>query len=178
MRAPRLWCNKNNCCRAIGTIRFRYRFVRSGPERSAMRLAKVLIAAFSSIVLIGCPPNAENNRAGGNTGEILIGEYGSLTGSEATFGQETHNAIMVAIDEINAAGGVNGRRLRVFTEDTQSKAEEAPTAVTKLITQNNVVAVLGEVASSSSIAAAPVCQTNRIPMISPSSTNRAVTEKG
>ena len=133
-----------------------------------------LIVAFVSVLLAGCPP-PETNPAGG---EILVGEYGSLTGTEATFGQETHNAIMIAMDEVNAAGGVNGRKIRVITEDTQSKAEEAATAVTKLITQNAVVAILGEVASSSSIAAAPVCQNNKVPMISPSSTNPAVTEKG
>jgi branched-chain amino acid transport system substrate-binding protein len=85
---------------------------------------------------------------------------------------------MLAIDEVNSAGGINGRKIRVLTEDDQSKAEEAANAVTKLISQNNVVAVLGEVASSSSIAAAPICQSNKVPMITPSSTNPTVTEKG
>jgi branched-chain amino acid transport system substrate-binding protein len=66
----------------------------------------------------------------------------------------------------------------VITEDDQSKAEEAANAVTKLISQNQVVAVLGEVASSSSLAAAPICQANKVPMITPSSTNPAVTQKG
>ena len=141
-----------------------------------------LAVALLSVLFIACPPKPESNGAQGGgaatTGEILIGEYGSLTGSEASFGQETHNAIMMAIDEVNAAGGVNGRKIRILTEDDQSKAEEAANAVTKLITQNNVVAVLGEVASSSSLAAAPICQANRVPMITPSSTNPAVTEKG
>ncbi|MDQ3282739.1 MAG: ABC transporter substrate-binding protein, partial [Acidobacteriota bacterium] len=90
----------------------------------------------------------------------------------------THNGIMLAMDEVNAGGGVNGRKIRVLTEDDQSKAEEAANAVTKLISQNNVVAVLGEVASSNSLAAAPICQSNKVPMITPSSTNPTVTEKG
>ena len=109
----------------------------------------ILVATFS-LLLMGCPPKSETGGAGGGGGEILVGEYGSLTGSEATFGQSTHNGIMMAVDEVNAAGGVNGRRIKVLTEDDQSKAEEAANAVTKLISQNNVVAVLGEVASSNS----------------------------
>lgn len=141
----------------------------------------VLATAMLSLVLFGCPPKTgETTTAGtgGAEGEIVVGEYGSLTGSEATFGQSTHNGIMLAVDEINGAGGVNSRKIRVLTEDDQSKAEEAANAVTKLISQNNVVAVLGEVASSNSLAAAPICQSNKVPMITPSSTNPTVTEKG
>jgi branched-chain amino acid transport system substrate-binding protein len=110
--------------------------------------------------------------------EIVIGEYGSMTGSEATFGQSTHNGIMLAVDEINARGGIQGRTIRVVSEDTQSKPEEAANAVTKLIAQDQVVAVLGEVASSNSLAAAPVCQANGVPMITPSSTHPSVTRTG
>jgi branched-chain amino acid transport system substrate-binding protein len=138
--------------------------------------------ATLSLTLAGCPPKGETGSgtaaAGNGGGEILVGEYGSLTGSEATFGTSTHNGIMMAIDEINGAGGINGRKIKVVTEDDQSKAEEAANAVTKLISENNVVAVLGEVASSSSIAAAPICQQNKVPMITPSSTNPEVTKKG
>lgn len=139
----------------------------------------VLTTAMLSIVLIGCPPKSESGGAATTTeGEIVIGEYGSLTGAQATFGQSTHNGIMLAMDEVNSGGGVNGRKIRVITEDDQSKAEEAANAVTKLISQNSVVAVLGEVASSNSLAAAPICQANKVPMITPSSTNPSVTEKG
>lgn len=141
----------------------------------------ILATALLSLAFIGCPPPTESNGSGasdGGAGEIVIGEYGSLTGGQATFGQSTHNGIMLAVDEINAAGGVNNRKLRIITEDDQSKAEEAANAVTKLISQNNVVAVLGEVASTSSLAAAPICQANKVPMITPSSTNERVTEVG
>ena len=138
----------------------------------------VLTTAILSLVLIGCPPKAENAGPNSTEGEIVVGEFGSLTGSEATFGQSTHNGIMLAMDEVNAAGGVNGRKIRVITEDDQSKAEEAANAVTKLISQNNVISVLGEVASSNSLAAAPICQSNKVPMITPSSTNERVTQVG
>ena len=140
----------------------------------------VLTTAILSLVLFGCPPKTGETTTAATTteGEIVVGEYGSLTGAEATFGQSTHNGIMLAIDELNGAGGVNGRKFRVITEDDQSKSEEAANAVTKLISQNSVIAVLGEVASSSSLAAAPICQSNKVPMITPSSTNEKVTQVG
>jgi branched-chain amino acid transport system substrate-binding protein len=136
--------------------------------------------AVLSFGLLGCPPKegTGNTSTGGAGGDILVGEYGSMTGGQATFGQSTHNGIMMAADEVNAAGGINGRKVKILSEDDQSKQEEAANAVTKLISQNNVVAVLGEVASSASIAAAPICQSNKVPMITPSSTNDEVTRKG
>jgi branched-chain amino acid transport system substrate-binding protein len=109
---------------------------------------------------------------------ILIGEYGSLTGGTATFGQSTHQGIVLATEEVNAAGGLLGKKVKVITEDDQSRPEEAKTAVLKLIKQNGVVAVLGEVASSRSLAAAPECQKSKVPMISSASTNPKVTEVG
>src|SRR4051794_9635097 len=153
---------------------------------SLMKKKSIVVPiAILSLALFGCPPKgseqtgtaaSSSSSAGG--GEILVGEYGSLTGPQATFGQSTHNGIMMAVDEVNAAGGVNGRKIKVLTEDDQSKQEEAANAVTKLISQQNVVAILGEVASSASIAAAPICQSNKVPMITPSSTNDEVTRKG
>ena len=129
---------------------------------------------------------ASCNGAGGSSSgtgdaaaeEILIGEYGSLTGEDATFGTSTKNGIDIAVDEINAAAGLLGKKVRVIVEDDQGKAEEANIVVTKLITKDKVVAVLGEVASSRSLAAAPVAQQYSVPMISPSSTNVEVTRKG
>jgi len=84
----------------------------------------------------------------------------------------------MAVEETNSAGGIDGKKINLLTEDTQSKPEEAATAVTKLISRDNVVAVIGEVSSSRSLAAAPICQANHIPMVSPSSTNPEVTKKG
>lgn len=139
-------------------------------------LAALLVSTLA-LVLFGCPPGETGSGAAG-TGDILVGEYGSLTGGTATFGQSTHQGIQMAVDEINAAGGIKGRKIKLFTEDDQSKPEEAANAVTKLISQNNVVAIIGEVASSRSLAAAPICQSNKVPMISPSSTNPKVTQVG
>jgi branched-chain amino acid transport system substrate-binding protein len=153
----------------------------NGMDKKPMKKTwMILTTAILSAVLFGCPPKTSEtaSTAAATEGEIVIGEYGSMTGGQATFGVSTHNGIMLAVDEINSAGGVNGRKIRVVSEDDQSKAEEAANAVTKLINQNNVVAIIGEVASSSSLAAAPICQSNKVPMITPSSTNDGVTKKG
>ncbi len=111
-------------------------------------------------------------------GDILIGEVGSLTGSEATFGLVTRDGIDLAVREANATGGVHGRQLRVRVYDNQGKSEESAAAITKLINQDRVVAVLGEVSSSRSIAMAPIAQRHRVPMIASSATNPKVTQVG
>ncbi|MBI4925010.1 MAG: ABC transporter substrate-binding protein, partial [Bdellovibrio sp.] len=113
-----------------------------------------------------------------DSNEILIGEVGSLTGNEATFGTSTHNGIDLAFREVNKKGGVNGRMLKLLTLDDQGKPEEAALAVKKLITQTKVTAVLGEVASSRSLAMAPIAQRYKVTMLSPSSTNPKVTQLG
>jgi branched-chain amino acid transport system substrate-binding protein len=145
--------------------------------RGAVTAAAVTI----SLLLAGCNKPA-GDAAGGAAGApaetIKIGEFASLTGKDATFGISSHEGTLMAIEEINAAGGVLGKKLELLTEDNQCKAGETATVVNKLIARDNVVAMLGEVASSRSLEAAPICQANKIPMISPSSTNPKVTETG
>lgn len=109
---------------------------------------------------------------------IRVGEVASLTGKEAAFGQSSHKGTLLAIEEINAAGGVLDKKLELITEDNQSKTGESATAAKKLVSRNKVIALLGEVASSRSLEMAPVAQASKIPMISPSSTNPKVTEIG
>lgn len=128
-------------------------------------------------------PGAGNGATGSNAGaaagdDLVIGHYASMTGSEATFGVSTDNGIKLAIEERNAAGGVKGKKIKLITYDNQGKAQESVTAVTRLIQQDKVLAVLGEVASSRSLAGGPVCQRLGVPMISPSSTNPDVTAVG
>lgn len=112
------------------------------------------------------------------TDEILIGEYGSLSGNDATFGTSTNKGIKLAFDEINAQGGIKGKKIKLITYDNESDAGKSAGVVTRLITQDNVLAVLGEVASSRTKAAAPIAQENKIPMITPSSTNTEITKIG
>ncbi len=134
----------------------------------------LLLTAFVVGVVVLMPGCGKKT----NDTEILIGEYSSLTGTAATFGTSTHNGLMIAVEEINASGGILGKKVKLLTEDTQSKAEEAATAVTKLINRDGVKALIGEVASGRSLAAAPIAQSNSIPMVSPASTNPKVTQQG
>jgi len=126
---------------------------------------------------------AGTSSAGTTAGPVIkIGHYGSLTGSKATFGKSTENGIKLAVEEVNALGGVmvggQKHKIELISDDTEGKPEKAGTVVTKLITKNKVVAVLGEVASSISLNGAPVCQEYGVPMITPSSTNPDVTKVG
>jgi branched-chain amino acid transport system substrate-binding protein len=103
---------------------------------------------------------------------------GSLTGAQAAFGISTRNGIDLAVEEANEAGGVQGKKLAVRVYDDQSKPEEAASAVTRLLTQDKVKLILGEVASSNSLAMAPKAQAAKVPMITPSSTAESVTQVG
>jgi len=107
--------------------------------------------------------------------EIKVGEFASMTGGTATFGVSSHNGTALAIDELNAVGGLLGKKINLITEDDQSKAGQPATIVRKLISEDKVIAILGEVASSKSLEAAPIAQENHVPMISPASTNPKVT---
>ena len=122
--------------------------------------------------------NGSGTNATDGGGEIVVGYYGDLTGRTASFGQSTKNGVEMAVDEINKAGGVMGRPVRVIVEDDQGEPNKAATVVSKLVNQDKVHAVLGEVASSNSLAAAPKAQEAGVPMISPSSTNPNVTQVG
>lgn len=133
----------------------------------------LLIGTLLSLAVLGCKKSATTSGD-----EILVGQYGSMTGSEATFGISTDKGVKMAIDEKNAAGGVKGKKIKLITYDNQGKSEEAASVVKKLITQDNVLAVIGEVASTRTLFAGPVAQQFKVPMITPSSTNPKVTQVG
>lgn len=133
-------------------------------------LSLVVIITGLFFTFYGC------NKGGGD--EILIGEFGSLSGSEATFGISSTNGLKLAVEEMNHSGGLLNKKIKLITYDDQGKPSEAQTVVQRLIKNDNVVAVIGEVASSRSKAGAPICQQNKIPMITPASTNPEVTAIG
>ncbi|NOS86453.1 MAG: ABC transporter substrate-binding protein [Ignavibacteria bacterium] len=130
----------------------------------------IALTAIAVFTISGC------NKGSGD--EILIGEYGSLTGPNATFGISSTNGLKLAVEELNNAGGLLNKKVKLITYDDQGKPSEAQTVVQRLIKNDNVVAVIGEVASSNSKAGAPICQQNKIPMITPASTNPEVTAIG
>lgn len=109
---------------------------------------------------------------------IRIGLYAAMTGNVATLGQGVRQGIEMKFNEANSAGGVNGKKIVLFVEDDRGNPEEAQSAAAKLISKNRVAAVLGAITSGGSLAGGPICQSNRIPMITPGATNPRVTQIG
>lgn len=152
------------------------------PPRTGRTLALLLALAVAA----GCErkaaapaaPAAPTPSAASTTGPLLVGTVGSLTGAEAHFGLETVNGVQLAIEEANAAGGIQGRIVALRSYDSQGRPEEAANAMTRLATQDRVLFVVGENASTNTLAMAPVGARSEVPLISPSSTNPRVTSEG
>jgi branched-chain amino acid transport system substrate-binding protein len=139
------------------------------------------LCAAAMMLACGCRKPSDAGTSGGSASgatEVVIGHYASMTGSTAHFGQDTDRGVRLAIDEANAKGGVLGKKIRVVTLDTRGDSAEAANAVTRLIDVEHATSLLGEVASSLSLAGGRVAQRSKIPMISPTSTNPKVTEVG
>jgi branched-chain amino acid transport system substrate-binding protein len=134
---------------------------------------KKLLFGFITVITVSAIMFSSCGKQGGD--KILIGEYGSLTGTEATFGISSSNGLKLAIEEVNKSGGLLNKQIELITYDDQGKPSEAATVVQKLVNKDRVVAIVGEVASSRSKAGAQICQTSKIPMVSPASTNPEVT---
>ena len=135
------------------------------------RLTPALGLTALFFTLNGCankPSPSDSSSAGGGgatASAIVVGEFGSMTGGQATFGTSTDNGIKLAVAQVNKAGGIDGHPLDVHLQDDEGKPDEALTVVKRLITEDKAVAILGEVASKNSIAAAPFCNSNKVPMI-------------
>ncbi len=139
--------------------------------------AKLLLCVFAAS--LGCKKEQGSGMVGKDAkGPIVIGEVGSMTGTEATFGTSSDRGIQLAVTETNAAGGIKGRQVQIIALDDEGKPEEAATAATRLIASEHVTALLGEVASTRSLFMAPKAQAAKVPMVSPSSTNEKVTAVG
>lgn len=149
--------------------------------RVRQKMAAALVTLLGVGLLAGCgsgnssQPNAseKNSNAGGEV--IKVGANFELTGGIATFGNSSVNGIKMALEEFNQAGGLNGKKVELVIADNKSDAAEATNAMTKLATQDKVVAVLGPVASSNVLAAEPVATQNQIPLVTSSATNPKVT---
>lgn len=141
---------------------------------TTLRTTLAIAALATALLLNGCGKSGDQGAAA----TVKVGEFASLTGKEAAFGQSSHKGTLLAIEQLNAAGGVLGKQIEFLYEDNRSTPGESATIAKKLITRDKVIALLGEVASGRSLEAAPIAQANNIPMISPSSTNPKVTATG
>jgi branched-chain amino acid transport system substrate-binding protein len=136
------------------------------------RSSILVVLAILALVLAGCAQ-------GGGAQTIKVGGIGELTGDIPAVGASFKNAAEMAVKEINDAGGleVGGKKYQVelFIEDNAGKADQSASAAQKLITQQNVVAIIGPNASRYAIPASEIAESSKVVLISPWSTNPKTT---
>ncbi len=135
-----------------------------------VHLLAIIIGIFAFLTLTSHSSAAD--------GVIRLGVLAPLTGTIATFGQEQLNATKMAVDAINAAGGILGKKIQIFVQDDENKPDQAAAATQKLINDNQVSVIIGGMSSSCTMAAAPIAQRAGVIMISPWSTNPKATAAG
>lgn len=136
-------------------------------------LSMVLAAALLTVPLAGC-----GNTPGGSGDEIVIGGLAPLTGSVAQYGVAVDNAVKMAVDDINAKGGLLGKRIKYISYDEKGDPTEATNAYTRLVDQDKIVALIGDVTSAPCEAVAQQAARDKLPMITPSGTSEAITTYG
>lgn len=129
----------------------------------------LLLGAVCTLALSAC--------SSGNS-TIRLGYIGPLTGDAASYGVDTLNGVRIAVDEVNAAGGMNGRQVELRAEDGRCNGADATSAAQKLINVDKVVAIIGGQCSSETLAIAPVAEAAKIVVISPVSSSPDVTKAG
>jgi len=137
----------------------------------------VLTAVFL-IVAMGTLAGCTSKGTGTTGSEVKIGEFGPLTGDAATDGTDAKNGATLAVEQINAAGGVLGSKLTLVAMDDQALAPEAMTVVQKLLEQEKVVALLSGSYSTPTLTVSPVVQAAKTPEIVEYATNADITKGG
>ena len=137
------------------------------------RVSKVLTALVLGSVLAGLAAGCGGGEKKADT--IKVGANLEMTGGSASYGISSKNAIELAFKEINEKGGINGKQLELVVADNKSEAAEATNAMQKLVSQDNVVAVIGPNLSSSVIAASAINNSAKVLDIAPMATNPYVT---
>lgn len=147
-------------------------------SRFTKHLRNILISLFLFTVLALTSSCASTQNTASDHATVNIGFFGDLTGPTFNFGLSAKNGVLMAADEINQAGGINGRQIDIVIEDDKGSPEEAAQVTGKLIDRYQVIAIIGAGASGNSLASAPKAQSAHVPLIAPSSTNPAVTQVG
>ena len=139
--------------------------------RKSVVLMVVLLTMVSLLAGCGAPDKADEQ-------VIKIGANMDLSGGGSTFGTSVLNGVKMAVEEVNAAGGINGKQIKLFVEDNKTEPAEAANTTKKLIEQDQVDLIIGAVTSGCTLSSAPIAQASGVPMITPTSTNPQVTETG
>jgi len=141
--------------------------------KKAMSFALVLALIIASFAGCGGGSNGADEEA-----PIMIGSIQPISGAVSAYGTQSRDAIVMAVDEINANGGVLGRPLEVIVEDDEANPEKTKNAFTKLVTKDGVIGIIGALTSKCSLAITSDAQARQIIMITHSSTNDTVTDAG
>jgi len=137
-------------------------------------MKRLLAPLFAlGILLSACSPVADNG-----TGPIKIGVIAPLTGDVSAFGTDMMNAILMAVEEVNADGGINGREIKLIAEDARCTGADSASATQKLVNVDKVVAIIGGLCSGETLAAAPIVESAGIPLLSPASSSPDITQAG
>ncbi len=135
-----------------------------------MKIAKMLgVVSALALVLAGC--NSKSST-------IKLGSIGPLSGNYAVYGGDCKNGVELAVNEINAAGGVNGQLFELIAEDDEGAAEKSVSSYKKLVTKDGVKFIIGSLTSGCAIAITPLAQAQKIVQIAPAATAPAVTDAG
>ncbi|ADO82202.1 ABC transporter substrate-binding protein [Ilyobacter polytropus] len=137
------------------------------------KIVKILGVLGMIMALAACGGKKEEEAS-----VIKIGSILPLTGDIATFGESSKNGLLILQDEVNEAGGINGKKIEFLFEDDENKPASSASVAQKLINNDKVVAIIGSIASKCSIAVGPIATQSKIPMITPTSTNPKVTTQG
>ncbi len=133
----------------------------------------VIVLAIAGASLLAVKPAGQE---GAET--VKIGSILPLTGEAAQIGIRAQNAIDMAVEEINDAGGINGKKIEVIYEDGRCNAKNAADAANKLVTADKINVIIGGLCSGETLAAAPVAEQNKVVMLSPCSSAPTVSEAG
>ena len=147
-------------------------------RRSSLTTVTQRFLAFLLLALFVSSCGQKPQSVGPDRSTLKIGFFGDLSGPTFNFGESAKNGIIMAADEINLAGGIDGRRIDIVIEDDGGSPEKAAALTGKLIDLDKVIAIIAGGTSGNSRAAAPKAQSTKVPFISPSSTDPAVTQVG
>lgn len=143
-------------------------------RKLASIFASLLVAAG---VMAGCGSDSTGGKEdSGGSKTIKVGADIELSGGVASYGQSVKEGLELALDEINK-DGIDGKKLELVTVDNKSDAAEATNGAIKLVSQDKVAAIIGASTSTNTLAQVQVAQDNKVPLITPTGTNPAVTVK-
>jgi branched-chain amino acid transport system substrate-binding protein len=142
-------------------------------EETNMKSVKILSAALAAVLALGTLAGCGGPKKDANV--IKLGIISEMTGNNASYGTSIANGAKMAAKELNAKGGINGKKIEFAVADTKSEPAESANAMSKLINQDKVPAVLGLFASSGAIAAANVSEAAKVPFLAVGATNPKVT---